>query len=118
MIVAFSYLFLGGIPSGLAAYLQADAKGWRFLVGFGAVFLICFGLLTYWSSSNVDRTALEHDRAVTTASMVGAMMFWAFVGAVIGKIFTGRVPSVALGVKTMIGVAVAQFVLAATGVIG
>lgn len=123
MIVILSFLLLGGMPSGLAAFLQADAKGWRYLGGFA---LTCAaGLaLAVWAAIGVDFSSLDAvadldaDPRVIAGFVLSGVMFWAFLGAVVGKIFERRIEPIALGLRTAIVASVVQFGLMVSGVFG
>lgn len=122
MIVVLAFMLLGGMPSGLATFLQADAKGWRYLGGFALVFLAGFAL-AFWAVYGTDFsnlkavTDLETDPRVTAGLVVSGVMLWAFVGAVVGKAFENRVEPVSLGLRTTVVVSVVQFGLIMSGIV-
>ena len=118
MIVLIAYMFLGGMTAGLAAFLQADTKGWRVIVGLCLTLLAGFALIINAAWGQADPKALEGDPRVLVGAVITGTMFWALIGAVIGKIFSGRVEPVALGLRTMIVVAVVQLIIVMFGGIG
>ena len=122
MIVVLAFMLLGGMPSGLAAFLQADAKGWRYLGGFALVFLAGLAL-ALWTAAGTDFSNLkavadlEADPRVTAGIVVSGVMLWAFVGAVVGKAFEKRVEPVSLGLRTAVVASVVQFGLIMSGIV-
>ncbi len=119
MTVILAALLLGGMPSGLAAYLQADAKGWRFILGF-ALALFAGLALFVWSAvaNHLDDRSFDHDPRSIAGGLLVGMMFWALVGAIIGKVFSRRIAPVSLGLRTAVVISIVGFVLSVTGVLG
>lgn len=123
MIVIFLALLLCGMPSGLAAYLQADTKGWLVLTGFALAFLAGVGLLL-WAATDVGDwpwrpvTDLRGDPRFLAGGVLVGFMFWALVGSAIGKIFERKIAPIALGVRVAAGVSLTQFGLSILGILG
>ncbi len=120
MIAAFSAFVIGGMPAGLAAFLQADAKGWRVIIGVALALLAAVALLSWAAFAVEDWTAkavaeLDGDPRVIAGGVLGGFTVWALVGAVIDKFLGRRVPPVSLGLRTAIGVSFLQFGLNVSG---
>jgi phage shock protein PspC (stress-responsive transcriptional regulator) len=119
MTVILAALLFGGVPAGLAAYLQADAKGWRFIVGF-ALALFAGLALVVWSAwaNHLDVRSLDQDPRSIAGGLLVGVMFLSLVGAIIGKVFSQRVDPVSLGLRTAVIVSVVSGLSSMTGVLG
>jgi hypothetical protein len=119
--VLLSAVLLGGMPSGLVAFLQADMKGWRPLIGcllalgVGAALVLWAALdVEFWSAETV--AALDRDRRVLMGGMLAGVMVWAVLGAIIGKVFERSVNPVTLGLRTAIVATVLQIGVSVSGI--
>ena len=121
MTVVLSAFLFAGMPSGLAAYLQADIKGWKPLIGFLLV-LLAGSMLMLWAALDVPLwnaeavAQLKRDPRVVLGGVLGGVMVWAVLGAIVGKVFERSVAPVRLGLRTVLGASMLHFVVWLAGV--
>lgn len=113
MTVLLGFLLPGGMPAGLAAYLQADMQG-RGLIADLTLALLAGIALSIWALMGLRGSeAADHD----PRGVLGGVMITALIGAAIGMTFSRKIEPFSPGLRTAVAVSIVGFVLNVSGVL-